>query len=87
MLHMYRGSLPYTNFITLIFQNFPNIQLMRYLASFISLLRYKENGNNEIISPKIGLGKYLANVKFGWCDFFPQPKVALGKVPLYVCIL
>jgi hypothetical protein len=38
---------------------------MRYLASFISLLRYKENGNNEIISPKIGLGKYLANVKFG----------------------
>ena len=41
MLHMYRGSLPYTNFITLIFQNFPNIQLMRYLASFISLLPEK----------------------------------------------
>jgi hypothetical protein len=26
-------------------------------------------------------------VKFGWCDFFPQPKVALGKVPLHVYIL
>ena len=70
MLHMYRGSLPYTNFITanfinVILQNFPNTQLMRYSPSFISLLHNKENGNNEIISAKIALGKYLANVKFG----------------------
>ena len=28
--------------------------------------------------------KYLANAKFGQCDFFPEPKVALGKDPLYV---
>ena len=25
---------------------------------------------------------YLANRKFGKCDFFPQPKVTLGKDPL-----
>ena len=24
----------------------------------------------------------LANTKFGYCDFFPEPKVALGKDPL-----
>ena len=34
-------------------------------------------------NPKIALGKYLANAKFGWCDFFPEPKVALCKDPLY----
>ena len=28
--------------------------------------------------------KYLANAKFGQCDFFPEPKVALGKDPLYL---
>ena len=38
--------------------------LMQYLASFISLLRNKENCSYEIISPKIVLGKYLANAKF-----------------------
>ena len=52
---------------------------MRYLANFISLLRNKEIGSNEIISPKIVLGKYLANAKFD--DFFPQPKVTLGQKP------
>ena len=56
---------------------------MWYLANFISLLRNKENRRNEIISPKIGLGKYLANAKFGYCDFFPEPKVTLGKDTLY----
>ena len=52
---------------------------MWYLANFISLLHNKENRSNEIISPKIALGKYLANAKFGYCDFSPEPKVALGK--------
>ena len=28
--------------------------------------------------------KSLANVNFGQCDFFPEPKVALGKDPLYM---
>ena len=56
---------------------------MRYLANFISLLRNKENRSNEIISPKMALGKYLANAQFGQCHFFPEPKVALGKDPLY----
>ena len=32
---------------------------MWYLANFISLLRNKENRSNEIISPKIALGKFL----------------------------
>ena len=54
---------------------------MRYLANFISLMRNKEIGSNEIISPKIALGKYLANAKFD--DFFQEPKVTLGKDPLY----
>ena len=57
---------------------------MRYLANSISLLRNKENCSNEIISPKIALGNYLANVKFGLCYFFPEPKVPLGKDPLYL---
>ena len=35
------------------------------MANFISLLCNKENRSNEIISPKIALGKYLANAKFG----------------------
>ena len=26
---------------------------------------------------------YLANAKFGQCNFFPEPKVALGNDPLY----
>ena len=38
--------------------------------------------NNEIIFQKIALGKYLATAKFGYCNFFPGPKVALGKNPL-----
>ena len=38
--------------------------------------------NNEIIFQKIALGKYLATAKFGYCNFFPDPKVALGKNPL-----
>ena len=59
---------------------------MRYLANFISLLRNRENRSNEIISPKIAFGKYLANVKFGYCDFFPEPKIALGKDPLYLSL-
>ena len=58
-----RGSSPYANFttanfITAIFQNFPHIQLMQFLANFISLLRflcYKQN--IEKISPKNALGK------------------------------
>ena len=36
--------------------------------------------NNE---PKLALAKYLTNVKFGSCDFFLGPKVALGKDLLY----
>ena len=52
---------------------------MRFLANFISLLRNKENCSNEIISPKITLSKYLVNAKFGYCNFFPEPKVTLGK--------
>ena len=42
---------------------------MRYLANFISLLRNKENRSNEIISPKIALGKYLANANFANVTF------------------
>ena len=38
---------------------------MQYLANFISLLCNKINRSNEIISPKIALGKNLANAKFG----------------------
>ena len=30
-----------------------------YLATFISLVHNKENRSNEIISPKIALGKFL----------------------------
>ena len=56
---------------------------MQYLANLISLLRNKENRSNEIISPKIALGKYLANAKFGKCDFFQEPNLVLGKDPLY----
>ena len=45
ILLLYRGSSPYANFITAnfitaIFQNFPNIQLMRFLCQNISLLRF-----------------------------------------------
>ena len=47
---------------------------MRYLANLISLVHNKENRSNEIVSPKIALGKYLANAKFGYCDFFPNQK-------------
>ena len=48
---------------------------MRCLANFISLLRNKANRSNEIISPKIALGKYLANAKFGYLmQLFPRTK-------------
>ena len=32
---------------------------------------------------KNALAKYLANAKFSLCYFFPEPKVAFGKDPLY----
>ena len=37
----------------------------------------------KYFGPKDALAKYLASAKFGQCDFFPKPKVALGKDPLY----
>ena len=44
---------------------------------------HKANRSNEINWPKIALAKYLPNAIFGLCEFFPVPKVALGKKPLY----
>ena len=38
--------------------------------------RLLKSFSNDLFWPK-----YLANVKFGYCDF-PRPKVALGKDPL-----
>ena len=37
--------------------------------------------------PKNALAKYLANVKLGYCNFFPEPKAALGKDPLYETLM
>ena len=41
--------------------------------------KYRKNRSNELISQK-----YLANANFGWCEFFPEPKIALGKDLLYI---
>ena len=54
---------------------------MQYLAHFFSLLHNNEDRRYEIISLKFALGKQLANAKFGKCNFFPEPKVTLGKDP------
>ena len=38
-----------------------------------------EKSSNEINSQKKALAKYLVNENFGLCEFFPEPKVLLGK--------
>ena len=37
------------------------------------------NNSNERISQKFAYAKCLADAKFGQCEFFPEPKVALAK--------
>ena len=37
---------------------------------------HNPNSSNEINQPKISLAKYLPNAIFGFCEFFPVPKVA-----------
>ena len=44
---------------------------------------HKANHSNEINNQKLALAKYLANAKFGYYDFSPGPKVALGEDPLF----
>ena len=72
---VYRGSLTYAkfitaNFITAIFQNFPDglcVFCANYFITAIFMLqaKYRKKHSNEIISPKNALAKYLANAKFG----------------------
>ena len=66
-------------------------------------LRKKHNGKKALINSlfndirqiavmkencqKIALAKYLADANFGYCKFFPEPKVALGKDPLFFDVL
>ena len=33
----------------------------------------------KLLGPKNTFAKYLANEKFGYYNFFPEPNVALGK--------
>ena len=42
-----------------------NISLLRFSLCLLAQKLHKENRSNEIISPKIALGKNLANAKFG----------------------
>ena len=49
----YRGSLPYANFITAVFQNFPDIWLMLFRGSFYFItVIFGPNRSNEIKSAK-----------------------------------
>jgi hypothetical protein len=78
-------SRPYSIFLDtkwllgLIFEKLKKLGLN---ISLLGFLCFKQN--IEKISPKNALAKYLANANFGLYEFFPEPKVALGKEPLYL---
>ena len=54
-----------------------------HYCDFFDATEYRTSHSNEIFCPPKVLAKYLANAKFSSFDFFPAPKVASDKDPLY----
>ena len=87
-LYAYRGSSPYANLNTAIFQNFSDIfgycvfgaKIFHY-CNFYDIAKYRKSGSNEIFWPK----KCISQI-FGWCEFwlmwiFPRTKSLIRQEP------